>query len=626
MATDISQVIKSCTINVARHYRIDISENELEKFIGNSAEKNNILDDEAEMTISVLADDNNALFSIDLRLLRRGDRANILASENAVEFELKLPDADKVLGNSHNNIWWMIPQFCNRFDELKPCTQGALMKSGNEYIYLLPLNGDNCFCELGEGRAYLSIGSMEYDRVSGYFLCVSKSDDPYKAIENAYYFARKNGGIKGKLVEEKEWPRQLRGLGMCTWNMCYKDLTSEKIYQKLDELREKKIPVKWFLFDNGWLQLNEHALASFKEDKNKIPEGLKECIRKIKKAYGIEYVGVWHTFNGYSMGIDPNSELFEEQKENLEKTAGGIISISGEAQKAFNFWDSWHTYLEECGVDFIKVDSQSTYPVLCEGTKSNIYYTRSNHNALEMSAEKHFGGAVINCMGMDMLNVLERNTAISRTSGDFDPHGSPVRFYKHLVQDAWNSLWHGRMYIGDFDMVWSSSGDFLKHEGVLRAISGGPVYLSDEIGTTIYENIRPCINKDGSLPVMEHCALPTRDIIFEDCYKSKRLVKLWNEKNKNIALALFTREAVTDEIIYLSCIPGIKCDSEYMVYEYFTKTKTVMKGSDSFKASLNPDEVRAYSIMPIENGEYDFFDEKLYFPFAGKKISDELII
>lgn len=620
MASDISKILKSCTVNGARFYKIEIPGEELDKAV--STGEITVFNDEAEIGIFKTEDDRNVMFSISLKLIHKRERAGVLASEKAVEFELSLPETEKVLGSVHTNAWWMEPQFCESLEQLKNRSQGALLKSGNEYIYLLPLNGNNCHCELGEGKVYISVGSMDYDGISGTFLCVSKSDSPYSAIDNAYHFARKNGGIRGKLIEEKEWPEQLKGLGVCTWNMCYKDLTSEKIYRKLDELREKNIPVKWFLFDNGWLQVNGHTLTSFTENRKKIPEGLKECIGRIKNEYGIKYVGVWHTFNGYEMGIDPGSELFEQQKSNLEKAPGGTIVISHDEQKAFDFWDSWHTYLEDCGVDFIKVDSQSTYPILCEGRESNIGFTRINQRALEKSAQKHFGGAVLNCMGMDMLNALERDTALSRTGGDFDPGGDPGRFYRHILQNVWSSLWHGRMYYGDFDMFWSSSGGFLRHESVLRAISGGPIYLSDEIGGTDYENLRPCINEDGSLPVMEHSAIPTEDIIFEDCCESGRLIKIQNEKNGNFALALFTRKPVTGETVRLDCIRGIDAGKEYMVYEYFSKEKVIMKGSDSFSVSLDPGRVLAYSVMPVKDGKYDFFDDRLYFPFAGKGFSD----
>lgn len=616
MAFDISKILKLCVINEARLIRIEVPEDVLSRSIGN--EPIEIGKKEGLLQISEVSDGNNILFSVNLQLVHQGEKSNLFASEKSVEFELSLPKTENVLGNAHYNPCWMGPQFCKSFDELSIHTQGALLKNDDEYIYLLPLNGDNCYCEFGEGRIYLSIGSLEYDRISGHFLCASRSSDPYEAIKNAYSFARINGGIKGKLIEEKEFPEMLKGLGFCTWNMCYNDLTSEKIYRKLDELRRKNIPVKWFLFDNGWLQIRDGKLMSFKEDKEKLPEGLKECIRRIKKDYGIKNVGIWHTFNGYGMGIHPDGELYKEQKNNLEKMPGETINLSADEHKAFCFWDSWHTYLEECGVDFIKVDSQSTYPVLCEGKGSNIGYTRSNHMALEKSAEKHFNGAIINCMGMDMQNVLERGTAISRTSGDFDPFGNSYRFYKHLRQNAWNNLWHGRMYYGDSDMFWSS-GPFFRHESVMRAISGGPIYISDETDATIAENLRPCINEDGSLPLMEHNALPTKDILFTDCYEENRLIKLWNEKNGNFALALFAKESVKNEIINLTCIPGIDINGEYVVYEFFSKSQKTMKGSDSITVSLEPSEVQAYSIMPIRNGKYDFFDERLYFPFAGNR-------
>lgn len=619
MAADISHILKSCTINEARFHTIVIPENELEAAFDESAAREAEFAGQVNLTISKVEDENNVLFFINLKLTHQRERSGVLSAEKSVEFELNLPETEKVLGSEHSSPWWMAPQFRNSFDELDMRSQGALLKSGDEYIYLLPLNGDNCFCEFGRGRAYLSIGSLEYDWVSGPFLCVSRSGDPYSAVRNAFYFAKANGGIRGKLIEEKEWPRQLKGLGMCTWNMCYKDLTSEKIYAKLAELREKKIPVKWFLFDNGWLQVKDSALLSFKENRERIPEGLKECISRIKNEFGIEYVGLWHTFDGFEMGIHPQGELYEEQKQNLELMPGGTVQLSDDEQKAFAFWDSWHTYFEECGVDFVKVDSQSTYPILVEGKKSNTGYTRSNHKALEKSVDKHFGGAVINCMGMDMLNVLERDSLISRTSGDFDPEGSSERFYKHLYQNVWSCLWHGAMYVGDFDMFWSAPCKYLRHESVLRAISGGPIYLSDEIGISDYDNVRPCINEDGSLPLMEHCALPTRDIIFEDCIKDRRLIKVWNEKGGNFALALFAADNIADEVVGLDCIPGTDPDADYMVCEYFTGSKFCMKGSGSFTVSLNSDEVRAYSVMPVKNGEYDFFDDKLYFPFAGIK-------
>ena len=40
-------------------------------------------------------------------------------------------------------------------------------------------------------------------------------------------------------------------------------------------------------------------------------------IQKLKSQYGIKYTGVWHAFDGYWNGIDPNSSLGKEYKEQL---------------------------------------------------------------------------------------------------------------------------------------------------------------------------------------------------------------------------------------------------------------------------------------------------------------------
>lgn len=617
MVVNLTDMLKSCTANLPRYHKIEVTENDFPG-VFDSVPMAVMSGNETEMFLSVtrISDESSVMFSLDAKINLLRERPSLFESENALSFELDLPGTIHVLGNEHRDLWWMKPQFCSCISELKPRTQGALLETEeHEYIYLLPLNGDNCYSELSEGKVSVSVGSSTYNRIKGSFLCASVNNDPYKAIENAYRFARLHGGIRGKLLSEKEWPEQLKGLGMCTWDMCYHELCSEKVYQKLDELRDKNIPVNWFMFDNGWLCHRDGRLYSFRENKEKFPEGFAECVRRMKEEYGIKYVGVWHTFSGYWLGIEPDSELYLEQKDNLETMPGGQIIPSIDEEKSFRFWDAWHSYMENCGFDFVKVDSQSTYPALCEGSKSNIEYTRSNQKALEKSVYKHFGGGIINCMGMDMENVLERETSISRSSGDFNPR-YPERFFNHLYQNVWNSLWHNQLYFSDFDMFWSDSTEFIRHEGVIHAISGGPVYISDAIGVSNYDNIRPCILEDGSLPLMDHAALPAKDIIFSDCIRENRLFKIWNTCGNNFALALFTDSKIDSEKVELTCIPGVKENTDYLVYEYFSGSFRMMKGSDPLEISLTREEVRAYSVMPVENGQVEWGDNLLYFPIA----------
>lgn len=570
---------------------------------------------EGAMDVALRTDGTSVVVSVESKLKKTTGKAWVYAPEAGVSFALSLEGLDDVLGSHHDNRWWMYPQFCHTLRELERETQGVLVRRKDAYLYLLPLNGDNFRCEIDHGMISLSVGCDGRNALSGAFLCVSQSRDPFEAITAAFRYARSVGALRVALREERSWPEALKGFGFCTWNAFYQDITADKTYEKLRELKEKGIPVQWVLLDDGWSCRRNSMLTAFEADPEKFPEGLAACVRRIKEEFGIPRVGVWHTFNGYWNGVDPESELFRRQRENLDLLPTGMVLPAADEEKAFAFYDAWHSYLRDCGVDFVKVDNQSTYQLICEGTAPTTERTRAAHRALERSVFKNFGGAIINCMGMDMENVLERPlTAIDRNSDDFYPdrEGS---FAKHLVQNAWNALWHDQLYICDYDMWWSQHESALQ-SGVLRAVSGGPVYVSDAVGGTSAAAIRPCVLADGSLPVMDHAALPTRDILFTDCLSTGRFVKVWNAAGDNRALAVFNFGEEHTEEIRLSDIPGIDPKGEYLAVERISGTTRRLFGRESFPLTLRTDGCAALSLLPVRNGEVEWGDGLLYFPCA----------
>ena len=95
-------------------------------------------------------------------------------------------------------------------------------------------------------------------------------------------------------------------------------------------------------------------------------------------------------------------------------------------------------------------------------------------------------------MGMDMENVLARPfTAVNRNSDDFFPNRERG-FISHIIQNVYSAIWHDQMYYCDFDMWWSMHESAVQ-SGVLRAISGSPVYVSDKIGESNAANIAPVV-------------------------------------------------------------------------------------------------------------------------------------
>lgn len=567
---------------------------------------------------------NTVVFSLDARRsMSLGSYASF-ASADAVNIKLGPIEPDAITANAHDTMWWMLPVFTDSFSSLPRQTQSAFVKVGDKHVHILPLTGDNFRCELDGNGLHITSDMLSLTSLTGDFLAVTLADDPFSAVEECYRTARDFGAIRVPLRSERKMPEFARGLGWCTWDSFRLDVTAELIYEKLREFKEKNIPIKWIIIDDGWLQTKDQKLCSFDPDPSKFPEGFDGCIKRIKEEFGVERVGVWHAFTGgYWFGVDPESELFKQQEENLFLSPAGMYLPSLDEEKAFRYWDAWHSRLKEWGVDFLKVDNQSSASPYLAGSVPTAEGVRIDHLAMERSVEKNFGGAVINCMGMDMENVLGRPfSGISRNSDDFFPE-KKRGLVKHLVQNVYNALWHGQVYHCDFDMWWSSHESALQ-SGVLRAVSGSPIYVSDRIGGSDPEYIMPTVADDGTVMLCDGPALPTEDCVYTDCREPSagKIQKIWNRSGENFVVAAFnlTEEKLTDDVNF-GKIPGLG-EGDYIAYEYFSGTMTRVNVETRLPVTLDADGVAVYSVYPIkrdDEGESILMGEKnKYAPIAGK--------
>jgi len=230
---------------------------------------------------------------------------------------------------------------------------------------------------------------------------------------------------------------------------------------------------------------------------------------------------------------------------------------------------------------------------------------------------------VINCMGMDMENVLSRPySAVSRNSDDFFPKRERG-FIKHLVQNAYNAIWHNQMYHCDFDMWWSDHPESAIQSGVLRAISGSPIYVSDKIGESNAANIAPLVEDDGRIMRCDYAAKPTTDCLYIDCRAENKLLKLWNRSGDAFAAALFNVSdgEVTDRLDSRT-IPELRRDCDYIAYEYFTKKFTRVNFFRDETVTLPRDGAAVYSLYEVKkdgDGEYiELGDTAKYVPIASR--------
>ena len=574
----------------------------------------------AKLNITARAVGDTVIFSLDSDTHGSTPAYYGFTSDNALNIPLAGSSPDEIRDFFHQYTCWIQPKTSGSFAELGRRTQNLIARYGDEHCHVLCLCGDNFRCELDGTGLHLSVGSTGIRDLRGDFLAVTFAADPFTAIKQNYENSRAAGAIRIPLKREKKLSFIFDGIGWCTWDAFEQNVSEKLIFEKLDELKEKNVPIHWMLIDDGWMTSEKETLIDFKADPVKFPNGLKATVDRIKNEYGIEFVGVWQTFEAYWYGIVKDSPAYVSQKENLTTTPTRFIIPALDEEKAYSFWNEWHTYLEECGIDFLKVDNQSSYSLMVEGIMPTAEACRIAHAAFDRSAAEHFNGNVINCMGMDMENVLARPvSSISRSGEDFGCTEDIGGIRNLLLQNVYNTLWHDQLYYSDYDMWWSNRM-YPNLTGTLRAISGGPVYISDGIGETDPEILRRITEDDGNIMYLDHGAYPTLDCVYGT---PEGVFKLWNRSGETFAAAIYN---LTDEnketSLSLRTIKGIEKGRDYVIYEYFTKKYFRVPCDGKVDLTIAPDEVAAYSIYPIydwDGEEYIMLgDTDKIFPIASK--------
>ncbi len=488
-------------------------------------------------------------------------------------------------------------------------TQSISVKIANEHVNLISLSSPEAISVITPDGIELNTYSPLKEKLTSTLFILAASSCPFDAIHTnftsnrPYYIA--------KPVSERPFPKELEGFGWCTYDAFYWDVNEEGIFKKLDEFREKGIKLKWLLIDDGWSQYKDNRLMSFKEDFTKFPNGLKHCVEKAKREYGVEYVGAWHAVSGYWDGISKNGEIYETMKDCLYQPYD-FWTLPGETyEKAFKFWDTWHSYLAAQGIDFVKIDNQGNIKAKFDYISSNIEGIRTQFSALEASVKKNFNGAIINCMGSDLdLNFNRPETCINRNSTDFAPK-SKHSIINHITQNIYCAAVNGELNCCDFDMFWS------KHENatlsaVLRAISGGPVYVSDEVGNTDADALKPLVALDGSVYRFPHAALPTLDCFYRDCPADGIAQKAFNTCGGNIVMAAFglTVDKTVSGQFRLSDIPD--ADDEYLAHDFFENKYFVFNRDTVIDFTLDYNTCKLISLYPISDGKAYIGDPAYY--------------
>ncbi|HEX8190161.1 MAG TPA: Sip1-related alpha-galactosidase, partial [Pyrinomonadaceae bacterium] len=454
-----------------------------------------------------------------------------LAPREGVQLVSSLDRFARGMATKRFKIYWTAPVFFSDYRFLGPANQLVLWRQteGPDYHLLVPLAGGGMVGEVGvseiEWRPEFRVTASSYDpdfaprRVP--LFAYAAGPDPYRLPREAYETAFAATGQYGRLRWQKGYPEVFGRLGWCSWNAYGQEVTADKVVASVRSMREKEIPLGFVLVDDGWLSVKGQKLTGFDADPSKFPGGMAALARRLREEQGVPHVGVWHTFQGYWNGVEPDSEVARAHR--MFKGLEGKLMPDPREGRGEGFYEEWFRKLKGWGYDFVKVDGQGNTVKFTDGLMPLFDSGGGAHRNLQEAAGKFFGDGsqdggglgLINCMEMSLENVYNwRTSNVARSSDDYQPElkHNPK---DHVFQNAYNAYWIANFAYPDWDMF-QSHDPAAEYHAAARAVSGGPVYFTDEAGRERPDILRRLALSDGRLLMADEPAQVTRDLLLND--------------------------------------------------------------------------------------------------------------
>ena len=547
------------------------------------------------------------------------------SGDGALRLRWKAPPVDGYFADHLVGNYWCRPYFGQNPADCPPGTQALLCRRGDVYEYRMAVcNATHKSVLQGDPEGWaltVSCGMDGLSRLEGCILLGAAGTDPFALAQMCTERGLALLGNNCAPKRERSYPECLEYLGWCSWDAYQIRVSQAGIEEKCRELRDKGVPVRWVLLDDMWgdapglndipshlpfrdmlRQMQQYCLRSFEADPKRFPYGLRTCIRRLRDSFGVE-VGVWHPTTGYWHGLLPGGKADTQLGAAVIDAANGQRIHGYTYPQARAFYEAFQSFLKDCGATFVKVDNQGFLAQYYAGLAPIGSVARAVHRAIDDVAQEQFGGALINCMGMPTESFWNRpRSAVARCSGDFMPDDREW-FVRHTLQCAYNSFVQGTLMVCDWDMWWTDDGQSALN-GLLHAISGGPVYISDPLGRTDAKTLRPLAFDDGRLLRCDRPAMPAAACLTEDCRCSGKPLQLWTTAaDCGVLCALNLDEA--GRPVAGTFVPGQVFPQQtgrVLVYEHFSGTVQVMDAWQPVSIELENGEMRRLYLV-ISLGE-----------------------
>ncbi|MDX1769435.1 MAG: Sip1-related alpha-galactosidase, partial [Arenibacter troitsensis] len=158
--------------------------------------------------------------------------------------------------------------------------------------------------------------------------------------------------------------------------------------------------------------------------------------------------------------------------------------------------------------------------------------------------------------------------------------------------------WLSNLVWPDYDMFQSHHKDGAYH-AISRAISGGPIYLTDEPGKQNFKILNKLVDRNGKILRPEQPARPTEDCLFQinepKPFKAftkvgeTGIIGVWNTVDKDLVSGKLSPSDVYN-------IKG----NNFAVYEHFSQKLITLEKNESLPVKLGKMGYALYNIVPIE--------------------------
>jgi hypothetical protein len=576
-----------------------------------------------------------------------------IPNQHGVHLERSLSVRDVEFAVAYAGAWWpaggnrVYPHVSKGGVNIPEGTLFLLIRRNEgQYLALLPLGDDDAYAWLGGGdRPAIKLGTHGRSALVGTraLFAWSRGEKAYDAIAAAWKMGLGSRAKKTAVLrEQKTYPEVFTYLGWCSWECYGRDIDEETMLRAVHLIEESGLPIRSFLMDEG--HADNHTLQP---DRVKFPRGYRALTAK-KDRDRIRWFGLWWAFLGAAHGVAEPGEL-GSLRDAMMETPNGVLVPKPDDTSAGRFYEHIMRETSEGGFDFVKVDFMVDALPLYAGLRKDPPtlggLPPDNHNAIrnpyagaatlmsvcEQSAARLRG--IINCNWHSAVCLFHSgSSAVGRCSEDYQ--SNQLDRAKAHIYHAFTAIpWLGQLAWGDHDMFHSTDRVAALPMAISKALSGGPISLSDEPGTFAKSLITPLCFSDGRLLRPLAPATPVEEDLSYVPDEGRLLRVIAPLRNGCAALGIFhlEREQGRGRPITASITPQLYREASSMMqpYEqswalpadgvvaYDVMRKTANLVSDAHVVSMSDFGCVLLQLCPVHSGWSLVGREEKYLPAAG---------